>query len=297
MITLLTGENSFMLERALDALIRDATGEVERRDGEALTVAELPSLLMGLSLFSSERLVIIRGASMQKDVWEALPTWLGRMADEVHVVLVEPKPDKRTKTYKAIAGMAKVQAFAPWTDKDRRVAEAWVQDEATLQGVALGGPEARLLVERAGVGAWALYHAVEKLAALDTVTKQAIEEYIDASPSENVFQLFETALRGDKAGLGRMLHTLRRTEDPYQVFGLLASQVVQLAALAAADDGQDVAKDIGAHPFVLSKLRPHAKKLGLAGARDYVQRLAAADARMKTSSVDPWVVIERALVG
>jgi DNA polymerase III delta subunit len=94
-----------------------------------------------------------------------------------------------------------------------------------------------------------------------------------------------------------MVTTLELNEDPYRLFGLLSSQGFQLAALSITDKASgEVAKELGAHPFVLSKLAPHARKLGPLGARKLIEALAEADSGMKTSSGEPWLLVERALI-
>jgi DNA polymerase III delta subunit len=149
-------------------------------------------------------------------------------------------------------------------------------------------------VERAGIDQWLLSQALEKLAVVDHISPEVIEELIEANPVENVFNLLETALRGDTHRIRTMISTLEVNEDPYRLFGLLSSQ---LATLSVTDKASgDVAKEIGAHPFVLSKLAPHARQLGPAGARKLVGALAEADSGMKTSAGEPWLLIERALI-
>lgn len=297
MITLLTGENNFEITRALDALIAAFDGTVERIDGSRLETKQLPDLLMGGTLFADTRLVVIKGMSENKSVWGDMAEWLLRISDDVHLVLVEAKPDKRTKAYKDIAKRATVKEFTAWTDRDRQQAEAWASKEAACQGVSLDKKSAHALVDRVGVDQWQLFHAIEKLALLDTVTPDTIAEIIEANPSENVFNLLDAALRGNRQRVTEMLRTLEQTDDPYMVFGLLSSQVFQLAALAVSDKpGSEVAKDIGAHPFALSKLSPYATTVGRAGAKRIVTRFADADTAMKTTAVDPWIQIERALI-
>ncbi len=98
MITLLSGENSFEIDRQLRQIVAEFGGAAEKFDGVELEVRQLPDLLMGMSLFAAQRLVIIRELSANKGVWEVLPEWLERQSEDTHVVLIEPKPDKRTKT-------------------------------------------------------------------------------------------------------------------------------------------------------------------------------------------------------
>lgn len=297
MITVLTEENSFELTRALDAIVGGFAGTAEKFDGSDLELMQLPDLLLGGTLFATERLVIIKNLSENKQLWDALPDWLERMSDDVHVVLVEPKPDKRTKTYKELKKYADVREFALWGDRDVQLAEKWVTDEAKRQGLNLDKKIAQQLVARVGLDQWQLYHALEKLAVLDDVTPEIIEQTIEANPTENVFNLLDAALRGDARKVSDMIRTLQLSQDPYMTFGLLAGQVFQLAALAAADKPSgEVAKDIGAHPYALGKLAPHAKKLGRTGTKKIVQIFADTDMTMKSSATDPWLLIERVLI-
>lgn len=297
MITLLTGENSFELARALDEIVAGFDGAAEKFDGSDLELSRLPDLLLGGTLFSDKRLVIIKGLSENKQLWDVLPNLAERMGDDVHVVLVEPKPDKRTKTYKDIKKLAQVKEFASWGDRDAMAAEAWVAQEAARLGVALDKKLARHLVARVGLDQWQLYHALEKLSVLDEVTQQVIDDVIEANPTENVFNLFDAALRGDTHKVASMIRILESTQDPYMTFGLLGGQAFQLAALAASTKpSSELASDIGAHPYALSKLAPHAKRLGRGGTRKIVRIFADTDTAMKSSATDPWLLVEEALI-
>jgi DNA polymerase III delta subunit len=298
MITLITGENSFENERKIKQLIAEFEGLPERFDGAALELRQLPDLLMGGTLFASKRLVIIRGLSENKTLWNDFGDWTTRVTDDVHLMLVETKPDKRTKTYKQLQKAAEVYESKIWTDRDSLMAQRWVEQEAASLGFNLDKKCMRLLVERVGVDQWLLYRALEKLAAMQTVTPELIEDIIEANPMENVFNVFEGALRGDSLKVKKMLATLELTEEPYRLFGLLGTQGFQLAALCVAEGrtSAEVAKDLGAHPFALSKLAPYAGKLGVAGGKKVSAAFAEADASMKTSAEDPWLLIERLLV-
>lgn len=296
MITLLTGENSFELDRALHASTAHFSGVAEIIDGSDIELRQLPDLLMGATLFTNERLVIIKNLSENKSVWADFGDWTARVSDDVHLLLVEPKPDKRTRTYKEIQKSATVQNFEKWGDRDYSQAEKWTIGEAQTMGFDLDKKSAQALISRLGMDQWELYHALEKLSVMESVSPEIINNVIDAQPSENVFNLFEAALQGNAGKVSTMIRTLELTEDPYMVFGLLSGQAFQLAALAVSDEPQpQVAKDIGAHPFALGKLASHAKRLDRTGAKKVIVAFAEADQAMKTSGGEPWLLIERAL--
>lgn len=295
MITFLIGENAFEVERELKRIMADFNGVAERVDGAGLELKQLPDLLMGVSLFADKRLVVIKDLSESKDIWSELTGWLERISDDINLVLVETKPDKRTATYKDLKRNARVVEFNEWGERDIAKAEAWVVDEAKKLGVKLDTKSAQMIVRRVGLNQWQLYHAVEKLSLVEKVTDEVIESVIDANPVENVFNLFDAALRGDRARLAKMLATVEQSEDPFRLFALLSGQAFQLAAVVAAGQSDEIAKDFGIHPYAVSKLAMSAKKLGRSGARKIINIFAVADDDMKLSRAEPWLLIERAL--
>jgi len=231
MITALIGENSFAVHDEVSRIIAASPEEPERFDGTELELRQLPDLLMGATLFASQRLIIIRNLSQNTNIWSQFPDWLERVADSTHLVLVDEKPDKRTATYKVLKSGGAVKEFLLWTDKDRSTAEQWVEERARQAGIALSGSLARHLVARVGLDQWQLASAIEKLSHLSSITTASIDEHVEANPTESVFQILELALQGKQSQVYSILQTLELTEEPYRLFALLSSQVVQLAAV------------------------------------------------------------------
>lgn len=297
MITVISGENTFENERTLHALTASFEGEVERVDGAGIETGQLPDLLMGATLFAPKRLVIIKRLSENKTVWNDFVTWIPRISPDVHVVLVDEKLDKRTKTFKELQKVATIKESKLWSERDTAAAEQWAVTEAKRLGFSLDKKSAHHLVARVGVDQWLLYQALEKLRELDGITPETIDYHIEANPAENVFVLFEAALKKDTRRLKEVLTTLETSEDPYRLLALLSTQAVQLAILAIADKpSAEVAKDMGVHPFALSKLAPAARQLGRAGAKRVITIFSETDEASKTSAADPWLLVERSLM-
>ncbi|CAN5373074.1 hypothetical protein BH10PAT4_BH10PAT4_3760 [soil metagenome] len=296
MITLLTGENSFEIEQEIKQIIAGFTGIAERIDGSELDIKNLPDLLTSATLFADKRLIIIKNLSENKVIWSDFYKWLPRVSDDIELVLIDTKPDKRTVSYKDLKKVAKVTEYPAWTDRDETKAIKWTTEMADSTGVKLNTKSVQLLVRRVGLDQWALFHALEKLALVKAVTDEVIESLIDAKPSENVFNLFDAALRGDRKKVSEMIKTFELTEDPYRLFGLLSGQAFQLAAMAIADTNDAVAKDLNVNPYAISKLSSSAKKIGRSGAKKVIKAFSDADDDMKLSRAEPWLLIERALM-
>jgi len=296
MITLLIGENSFEIERYLRKIIDGFSGEIERINGENLQLAQLPDILMGVSLFKSDRVVIVRNLSDNKSIWPIFGDWLDKVSGDIHLVIVESKPDKRTSTFKALKKSATVQEFNSWTDRDYMTAEKWAMDEASQLGLELNKQNAQFLVQRVGVDQWQLASSLQKLSLIDEITTEKIAEVVEANPIENVFNLFDTALRGDIHELKQVLRVLEQTEEVYKLLALMSTQAFQLAAVVSATKADNVAKDFGVHPYVVSKLEPIARKIGKNGVSKIISIFAEADDDIKKSRAEPWFLVERALI-
>lgn len=296
MIRWFIGDNSFEIQQAVRAAIAGFDGTPERIDGTTLEIKNIPDLLMGGTLFAEKRLVIIKDLSENKAVWEKLPEWIDRISDDIELILIDTKPDKRTTGYKEVKKRVTIQEFPVWGDRDQAIAENWVVDYAKSAGLSLDKKLAHHIVMRVGMDQWQLASSIEKLALLEVVTPESINETIEPNPSENVFQLFELALDGRRTDVHDMIRTLELIEDPYKLFALLSSQAFQLAAVASASSSDNPAKDFGIHPYVAGKLSRQGSRLGARGTARILTLFAQTDADMKRSKGEPWLLIERTLL-
>lgn len=296
MITWFTGDNTFEIQQAVKAIANRFDGTAERVEGSLLELKNIPDLLMGSTLFAEKRLVIIKDLSQNSAVWEKMPQWIDRISDDIDLILIDGKPDKRTTGYKEVKKRVTIKEFPVWGDRDQSVAEAWVVTHAGTMALNLDKKLAHHIVARVGLDQWQLVNALEKISLLDNVTPQTINDVIEPNISENVFQLFEFALDGRRQAIHDMIRTLELVEDPYKLFALLFSQAFQLAAVSSASASDNPAKDFAIHPYVVGKLARYGDRLGPRGAAHILTVFAQADADMKRSKGDPWLLIERTLL-
>ena len=298
MIELLTGENDFELTKAIAQIRADFDGTVERFEASELAAEQLADIFAGQTLFALTRCILIDTPSANAELWQNLPKWSERLSGDTRLLLIEPKPDKRTSSYKWLKANATVRQFDMFDERDAGRATAWVHGYAKQVGTALTDQQARRLVHRAGTNQWTLAHAVDKLSLLDVITDEWIDDIVEPRATESVFALFETALNSDVDHLSNILAQLRRTEEPYRIFGLIISQALQLTALIYGEGNVErVATDTGAKSsYPLQKLSPYAARLTKRHAAGVVKIIAEGDTRLKSSDADPWIVLESTLV-
>lgn len=297
MITLIIGENAYERDQELAKTIAEFDGEAERYDGAEVSLEMVQQLTQGLSLFASKRLIIIKNLSENKEAWEEMAVQASKESADTHLVLIEPKPDKRTKAYKALHQHAKVSEHKPFSERDTGRVVSWVKQAAKNQQIEITPEAITELVRRIGVDQYQLYNELERLSTLGMLTKDIVESHTELSPHDNVFTLLSVALEGDSARLHQKIATLQLTNDPYMTFGLLSAQIFQLSALVLVHKPpQETAQLIGASPFVLHQLSGVAKQLTTKDVRRLANLVADADIKLKTASHDPWVVIEASLL-
>jgi DNA polymerase-3 subunit delta len=299
MILLLTGANDFAIRQALDKLVAQALNKhsahaIERVDGEELDASRLPDLLQGASLFAPERLVILRGAAKNKSLWEALGDYADKVSEQVTLAVVEPSPDKRTRTYKQLVKYGKLHEFADLTEPQLA---AWAVAAAKEQGAQLDQRTAAYLVRQVGLNQWQLHTELQKLIAAGDITRDRIDQLVEPSPQTSAFELLDAVMQGNAAKSSDLLNKLKASEDPYKLFGLLVSQVQTLAVVATAQGktGEAIAKEAGVHPFVVRKMQPLARNLNYAQLQGAIATVARTDMYMKSTGIDPWTLLEQCL--
>lgn len=300
MIIVLTGDNDFALRQASQQLraafaLKYSAGAVSVCDGAAMTVSELPQLLQGVSLFEPKRMVVIKEASINKPIWDVLPEWLPT-DDATVVVLEEPKPDKRTRTYKWLQQHADVRDFPALKDSG---VMAWLRSEASRRGLELSPATVQQLIARAGSDQWVLSQALDKLElARAPITDDLLDQLIERSPQASAFELLDATLSADRSRVAHVMTILKQTEDAYRLTGLLVSQVYGLALAFAAGDrpAATLAKEAGLHPYVAGKLLATARQLSRRELSVIIAAVGELDEQLKSTGGDPWIPLEVALM-
>lgn len=297
MIITLTGENAYAIaqaERQVAEAFAAKHGKngIERIDAEGLDAARLPDLFQGATLFAPVRLVVLKNIGANKGVQELLTEILPKAADETTVIIADSHLDKRTKLYKFLKANTNFQEF-PQLDEHKLV--SWVQQQGVAANATIAKADAQYLVQRTGHDQWRLHHEIEKLAGYNgDITRQLIESLVEPSPEGNAFELLDAALNSQSQKVAAIVAALKTEEDPYKLFGLLASQVHALAVVAAAGGKSPdiIAKEAGLHPFVVRKTQPVARKLGLQRVQAIAKDVADCDWHLKSTGADPWHLLE-----
>ena len=116
MIRTLTGANTFLLKRELDAavaafLVEHGDLALERIDGQEAELAKIQEAITSLPFLANKKMVVLRAPGANKDFAEKVAQLLSDVPETTDVIIVEPKVDKRSSYYKFLKSKTAFQEF------------------------------------------------------------------------------------------------------------------------------------------------------------------------------------------
>lgn len=289
MTVVIAGENDFIAQRELRARIAafaKAHGElaVERLHAEEADMARIQQALSETSLFAPERLVVLESPSAHKAFQEKAAELLASVPETTQVIVVEPKPDKRTTYYKFLKKQAEFVVADPL---DARQLPTWAMAYAKEQGATLSRSDAQYLVDRqGGASQQRLASEIEKLArANGTITRESIDALTDKSPQSKIFDLLEAAFAGNGARAMDVYDEQRAQKvEPQEIMAMIGWQLRQVA-LAKFAQGHSLS-EAKINGYAAQKAENAARRMTQQQVKDAVARLVAIDALSKQAPLD-----------
>lgn len=302
MITVLCGENSFLLQRHLRQMVHDFVAEqsdmaLEQLDGEEAEFDRMREALQSLPFLAAKKLVVLRNPSSNKQFVDAAEGLLADLSDTTDLIIVEPKLDKRTAYYKLLKSQ---KGFHQYDELDVNGLSRWLVDFIKEHEATISQSDARYLVERVGTNQRMLSNDALKLIQYDTkVTKQSIDLLVDRTPQSTIFELLDSALAGNHKRTLELYQEQRSMKvEPQQILALLGWQLHILAVIKMAGerDPQVIAKEAKINPFVVRKSQSIVRRMSLGDLKKLISDTLALDIRLKSESIDADDSIQNLLI-
>lgn len=301
MIYTLTGSNEYEIKKFFTNLKTEFISKygetgVENYTGEQLNPEIIANALGGISLFATNRMVIIRGLNEAKDVVEQLLKQLKSVPDDIELILIEPNLDKRTSLYKTLKNDTEFKEFSNLSEPELI---GWIQSEVKNQAGQITPASARKLYDYCGFDQLRLSNEIQKLVSYDTnVSNENIELLVDKNPRDTIFELLDLALSGESVKSVAKLQSLEAMhEDPFQIASMLIWQahILSIVQTTSSLGDSEIAKIYKINPFVITKTKRLIKNRDLSTLKKIVNKVAKLDITLKTNSHDPWRALEQTL--
>ncbi len=287
----IVGPNTLGVDTCLNNIKQDFISQngdlaVEVIDGEEVSLDQIKASLESLPFLSSNKLVVIKRLSNNKPASEKIEELLGLVSDGTKLLIVEPKPDRRSTYFKTLKKMTNLQEFA---ELDAYSLAKWLIEQAKNGGGKLSPTDANYLIERVGANQQLLHSELQKLLDYDdNISRKSIEDLTEPSPQGTIFNLLDTAFSGNKK-IALDLYESQRAQkvEPQAILGMIVWQVHLVAMVSATQKTVDqIASETKKSPFVIKKARHISDKMSKSDIRQMLSRLSNLDKNLKSQNID-----------
>jgi DNA polymerase-3 subunit delta len=291
-ITTIAGPNNILVQQELDRLRTEFVKKhgnlaLEQLDAEDAEAEKLAEAMQSLPFLAGKKLVVIKNPSANKQFASQFETLIKNVPETTDVVLVEPRPDKRTAFYKSLQ---KLTEFKEFKELEARELPNWLVREAKSRGGSITPADARYVVERVGPSQQLLSSELDKLLIFQpNISRQTIDELTEPAPQSSIFELLDAAFAGQTQRMQALYEQQRAQKvEPGQIMAMIAWQLHILAVVKTAGErsADQIAREASLNPFVVRKSQNITKNLSYKQLKDLVHRAYLLDIKLKSQTID-----------
>jgi DNA polymerase-3 subunit delta len=306
-VYLIAGAEAFLAGEVVRAIAKAAGGKsspapTTTYDGKDVDLATLLDDLRTPDMFTPVRVVVVANAASFAQKNDAkLAEYAKSPASSGHLVLRTEKVDKCRKL---LAAAKKTNAYVTCKAPYEREIVPWVRNRAKELGRTLQPAAAALLADFLGTDLGLIAAELDKLLVYagerDTITAEDVEAISLRDRGRVVFELTD-AIGGHEPGklLAVLGDLLDRNEAVPFIIYMVSRHLRRLWAarelIEAGRSPQDAAAEVGVR-YYADRFLAQARSFGIGGLRRSCYELTRCEAALKSSSVDPRVLLETTFV-
>ena len=288
----------------MEALTRAWGGEPPSSnvDLDQTRLDELLASALTPSLFAPRQVVQVRGVMKLRDRQvRELADYLARPGTATVLVFLAGelgRDDRRKKIFKTLQAGSRMVDLAALNEAQTR---SWISKALGKRGHGIQEEAVECLVELQGTDLGRLHLEVEKLSLLagegNAVTLEMVQESAGYCRDHTVFDFLDAVLAQDRRQALRLCCELSAQPagmlSMVTLLGRRLRSLLQIQEISPAMKLGDMARQIGANPYFLKRLRDPAKRFHRQALVTAIDRLASIDDGIKRSSPDSRLRLER----
>lgn len=304
-VTLITGEEEFLADRAVSRVIaaareRDPDAQTSQLTAQEAGAGQLSELTQP-SLFGERRVIVVRGVQdLGKDAASDLLAYLQAPDDDVSLVLVHAGGKKGQKVVDAAKRADARTINCPKVTKMRERLD-FVRGEVHGAGRTISEDAARSLIDAVGTDLRELANACSQLVA-DTagaIDEETVSRYHRGRAEVSAFSVADRAVEGRTGdALEQLRWALHTGVPPVLITSALAQGLRAIVKVGSASSrgGAALAKEAGMPPWKVDRVRQQLRGWGPDGISTALRAVAEADADVKGGAADAEYALERVVL-
>lgn len=255
------------------------------------TVQDLHTTLSQAGLFTKKQFVVVYhlDAARAAEQTVAIQHLCQMSEDTIAVVVVSAVNDLPTALAKQLVANSKVESFPELSTNE---VVQWVTKRVQAAHCTIVPAAVQYLVQAYGTDLWALNGVLQQLVHADqAITLAVVQEYVASPLDENIFHLSDAlATQQTKRALQLLQDQFQSGANPFYLLTMLARQI---ELLIQAKQGTFAAS---VSPYARKQALTHAKRFSTAALQTLHTGLTEIDYQMKTTTLDPVVLLDRWVV-
>jgi len=257
---------------------------------------EIISEISTPSFFGEKRIIFLENfPPFEKKINPEQSKYLLRIIKNLALVPLEnviviscQNPDKRTKIFKELNNIAKVEFFEKLEEKSLL---SWICHRFKEKGCTLKTNIAQEIINFCGHDLWKINQEIEKL-TLFKANKEILLEDIKkiCTPSFEIVDFaFANAIQSGK--IKEILINFKKTIDSgvevqSSIFRIIAPIIRQIYKIIWALKYKKTARDVNIHPFVFSRCKNIASQYSEDKIKIFIEKLILIDQKIKTGKIE-----------
>ena len=300
---LLYGEEAYLRKQYKDklkaALCADGdTMNFHYYEGKDVNVPQLIDLAETLPFLAERRVILVENSGLFKHSNENLAEYLKNPCETTFFVFVETEVDKRSKLYKAVAGLGSCVEFGM---QDEETLKRWVLSLIKKEGKQITSQGLSYLLAKTGTDMENIRMELEKLFCYcldkEAIQPEDIEAVCVTRVSSHIFDMINAiADKQQKVALNLYYELLALKEPPMRILFLIARQcnmLLQVKELKKKGyDNKRIGEKIGLPGFVAGKYVAQAAKFKTMELRRAIERCVDAEEAVKTGRMNDVMSVE-----
>ncbi len=286
-------------------------------EGTGTNPSEVAGLLSTMPFMAEHRVIIVENsgwmAKSSGEEGEEKSSGDGKLSlviegiknipEDVIIIFVEEKADKRSKLYKAITSKGVAEEFGEQQDE---TLARWLINQAKAAGKSMDPATAMYLISECGKDMFLLEKEIEKLIAwcLDRpgITREDVDTVCTHQVNNKIFDMVTAiAMHRQKEALAMYYDLLVLRESPFHILTLLVRQYTRMLAVKDAMLKKiplaSLAGRLEMQDWLVKKIGDQTRNISLKEIRRNLEACAKADEDIKSGNLTDSMSLELLIVG
>ncbi len=303
MFYLFHGKNSYLSFKEAKSLLEKVREKREKQskaideitlDGSSQKFEKIINEVETPSFFSTHKIIFLKRPTDNKEKVK-IKDWIIEMVQNtpkrrgIDMVIWEDK--KIRSNSKLLKSFGKNTWESP--NLKPRSFTKWANDEIKKEKFQIDRDAIDMLSQRVNYEPERFFHEVEKLRLLnkEKITVEDIEKVAPDTLEHSIWDLIDSINDGKREKAGELLNNLiQQGNDPYYILSMLSRnmRIILLTKLLLKREmsSSEIAKHIGTHPFVISKVKNKSRNIEIERIKKIYEKLVSIDYSTKTGQIE-----------